>query len=75
MKLQKNLRILQPKLQTYMKNKTKTEFLVNTGFSDEKRKIKNGSPAARNQDIITPEVLKHISEKYLNFLDSGSIPF
>lgn len=55
---------------------TKSNYQDQTGMvSETGKKIKNGSPAAGEREIITPAVLKHISEKYLAFVNTGSIPF
>lgn len=52
------------------------DFFEKTGLNMYSKKgIKNGSPAMKDQEIITPEVIKHIEIKFSNYLKFGSIPF
>lgn len=52
------------------------EFFKKTGLHEEiEKRVKNGSQPLKEVEIINDKVIKHTSEKYSNFLKSGSFPF
>jgi hypothetical protein len=52
------------------------DFFEKTGLNkDLKKSVKNGSPALKDINIITPAVIERIEKNYSYFLKFGSNPF